>query len=106
MNAFCPLNFASSYSVASTSFLRNEKGNKQFTLHAKSGTKKKKPKGNTITVNKNAFRNYEILETYEVGISLVGTEVKSIRDGKMNIRDGFCKPDKFGRCTLHNVSDF
>jgi hypothetical protein len=74
-----------------------------FSLNAKSGTKKKRPKDNTITVNRNAFRNYEILETIVAGISLVGTEVKSIRDGKMNIRDGFCKPDRRGTCTLHNV---
>ncbi|KAL9191302.1 hypothetical protein ACHAXT_001008 [Thalassiosira profunda] len=74
-------------------------------LHLKKGgTKKKKVKGNTITVNKLAFRNYEVLETWEAGIALVGTEVKSIRDGKMNIRDGFIKPSKNGRsCTLMNV---
>jgi len=47
---------------------------------------------------------HQVLETWEAGISLVGTEVKSIRDGKMNIRDGFVKPDKNGRsCTLINV---
>lgn len=74
-----------------------------FSLNAKSGTKKKRPKDNTITINRNAYRNYEILETIVAGISLVGTEVKSIRDGKMNIRDGFCKPDRRGTCTLHNV---
>jgi hypothetical protein len=73
-------------------------------VFAKSGTKKKKVKDSTITVNRNAYRNYEILETFEAGISLVGTEVKSIRDGKMNIRDGFCRPDRRGTCTLHNVS--
>eukprot|EP00816_Leptocylindrus_hargravesii_P013396 CAMPEP_0196816806 /NCGR_PEP_ID=MMETSP1362-20130617/57145_1 /TAXON_ID=163516 /ORGANISM="Leptocylindrus danicus, Strain CCMP1856" /LENGTH=133 /DNA_ID=CAMNT_0042194271 /DNA_START=360 /DNA_END=761 /DNA_ORIENTATION=+ len=37
------------------------------------------------------------------GISLIGTEVKSIRDGKMNLRDGFVKPTKEGQCYLHNV---
>ena len=42
----------------------------------KGGTKKKKVKSSTITVNKLAFRNYEVLETWEAGISLVGTEVK------------------------------
>ncbi|KAL3769184.1 hypothetical protein ACHAW5_000654 [Stephanodiscus triporus] len=68
------------------------------------GTKKKKVRGNTITVNKLAFRNYEVLEKWEAGISLLGTEVKSIRDGKMNIRDGFIKPNKNGRsCQLMNV---
>ncbi|KAL3807162.1 hypothetical protein ACHAXA_011363 [Cyclostephanos tholiformis] len=68
------------------------------------GTKKKKDRGNTITVNKLAFRNYEVLEKWEAGISLLGTEVKSIRDGKMNIRDGYIKPNKNGRsCQLMNV---
>ncbi|KAL3757511.1 hypothetical protein ACHAWU_010143 [Discostella pseudostelligera] len=68
------------------------------------GTKKKQDKGSTITVNKLAFRNYEVLEKWEAGIALQGTEVKSIRDGKMNIRDGFIKPNKNGRsCTLLNV---
>lgn len=70
----------------------------------KGGTKKKKAKSNTITVNKLAFRNYEVLETWEAGIALQGTEVKSIRDGKMNIRDGYIKTEKNGRsCTLMNV---
>jgi tmRNA-binding protein len=35
-----------------------------------------KAKGKTITLNKLAFRNYEVLETLEVGIALKGTEVK------------------------------
>ena len=53
--------------------------------------KKKKPKSNVIALNRIAYRNYEIIETIEAGISLTGTEVKSIRDGKMNIRDGFVR---------------
>lgn len=73
-------------------------------LFAKSGTKKKKVKDGTITVNRLAYRNYEIVEKLEAGISLTGTEVKSIRDGKMNIRDGYVRPTRNGRgCTLHNV---
>ena len=53
--------------------------------------KKKKPKSNVIALNRIAYRNYEIIETIEAGISLTGTEVKSIRDGKMNIRDVFVR---------------
>jgi len=68
------------------------------------GKKKKKANDNTITVNRLAYRNYEIIETLEAGISLVGTEVKSIRDGKMNLRDGYIRPDIKGRgCDLYNV---
>mmetsp|Transcript_21409 Transcript_21409/g.40668 ORF Transcript_21409/g.40668 Transcript_21409/m.40668 type:complete len:216 (+) Transcript_21409:58-705(+) len=66
--------------------------------------KKKSPGGNTITVNRIAYRNYEVLDTLEAGISLKGTEVKAIRDGKMNLRDGYVRPTKDGRsCVLHNV---
>lgn len=73
-------------------------------LLAKSGKKKKKPKDNTICVNRQARRNYEILDTLEAGISLVGTEVKSIRAGKMNIGDGYVRPSRNGReCELFNV---
>ena len=73
-------------------------------LQAKSGKKKKKQKGNTIAVNRLAYRNYEVIDTLEAGISLKGSEVKSIRDGKMNLRDGYVRPSKNGKsCTLFNV---
>jgi SsrA-binding protein len=42
-----------------------------------------------ITDNRQARYLYEILETYEVGIQLTGTEVKSIRAGKVNLKDGY-----------------
>ncbi|MGV2826438.1 SsrA-binding protein SmpB [Myxosarcina sp. GI1(2024)] len=42
-----------------------------------------------ISDNRQARYLYEILETYEAGIALVGTEVKSIRAGKVNLRDGY-----------------
>jgi SsrA-binding protein len=42
-----------------------------------------------ITDNRKARFLYEIIETYEAGIALVGTEVKSIRAGRVNIRDGY-----------------
>ena len=72
-------------------------------LNAKSGKRKKKPKGNTICVNRQARRNFEIIETLEAGIALKGTEVKSIRDGKMNLQDAFVKTTYDGRgCTLMN----
>jgi SsrA-binding protein len=72
-------------------------------LHA-TNKKKGKTRTNIIAINRNARRNYEILETLEAGVSLLGTEVKSIRDGKMNLRDGYIKPTKDGRsCVLCNV---
>ena len=42
-----------------------------------------------ITDNRKARFLYEILETYEAGIQLMGTEVKSIRGGKINLQDGY-----------------
>ena len=42
-----------------------------------------------ITQNKKAYHDYFIEETYECGISLVGTEVKSIRGGQINLKDSF-----------------
>ncbi|OKH26056.1 SsrA-binding protein [Hydrococcus rivularis NIES-593] len=42
-----------------------------------------------ISDNRQARFLYEILETYEAGIELLGTEVKSIRAGKVNLRDGY-----------------
>ncbi|NET60114.1 MAG: SsrA-binding protein SmpB [Symploca sp. SIO2E6] len=42
-----------------------------------------------ISDNRQARFRYEILETYEAGIELKGTEVKSIREGKLNLRDGY-----------------
>lgn len=42
-----------------------------------------------VSDNRQARFLYEILETYEAGIELKGTEVKSIRDGRCNLRDGY-----------------
>ncbi len=52
--------------------------------------------------NRFAKHQYEILETLETGIELLGTEVKSIRAGQANLRDGFCLIRK-GEIQLHNV---
>ena len=55
-----------------------------------------------LAENRLARHKYEIMETLEAGIELLGTEVKSIRDGKVNLRDGFCLIRK-GELQLHNV---
>jgi len=44
-----------------------------------------------IAKNKKAFFNYEILETYETGISLVGSEVKSIREGRISLKESYAE---------------
>ena len=59
-------------------------------------------KNKKLAENRLARHQYEILETLETGIELVGTEVKSIRAGKANLKDGFCLIRK-GELKLHNV---
>lgn len=44
----------------------------------------------TIAQNKKAFHEYFVEESYEAGIELTGTEVKSLRDGRANMRDSWC----------------
>ena len=46
----------------------------------------------TITVNRKAFYDYEVLERVEAGLVLTGTEIKSIRAGQVNIRDAYAWP--------------
>jgi SsrA-binding protein len=42
-----------------------------------------------ISVNRQAFHNYEILEKFEAGIVLTGTEIKSAREGRVNLKDAY-----------------
>ncbi|MCM1132844.1 MAG: SsrA-binding protein SmpB [Ruminococcus flavefaciens] len=48
----------------------------------------------TISENRKARHDYFVLETYEAGIELVGTEVKSVRLGAVNLKDAWCSIDK------------
>ncbi|MDE5583674.1 MAG: SsrA-binding protein SmpB [Ruminococcus sp.] len=50
------------------------------------GTKK-------IADNRKAYHEYFVIEKYEAGIELVGTEVKSVRNGSVNLRDSWCSVD-------------
>ena len=50
-----------------------------------------------IAKNPNAYHNYEITEKIECGIVLSGTEIKSIRKGKVNLKDSFAQI-KDGEC--------
>ena len=58
-------------------------------------TKKKAVAGNsndrTITVNRKAFHDYEILEKFEAGLMLTGTEIKSVRGGRVDLRDAYAR---------------
>ena len=50
----------------------------------------KKNANRTIAQNKKAYHDYFVLETFEAGIELCGTEVKSIRQGAVNLKDSWC----------------
>ncbi len=55
-----------------------------------------------IAENRKAFHEYHILETFEAGIQLLGTEVKGIREGKADLSDSFARVEK-GEVWLYNV---
>ena len=55
-----------------------------------------------IADNRKAFHDFHILETFEAGIALLGTEVKGIREGRANLRDAFAKVER-GEVWLYNV---
>jgi SsrA-binding protein len=55
-----------------------------------------------IAENRKAFHDYHILDTFEAGIVLVGTEVKAIREGNVNLRDSFARVEG-GEVWLYNV---
>ena len=52
-----------------------------------------KEKIKQITVNRKARHDYFVEETYECGIALAGTEVKSLRAGAVNLKDSYCSVD-------------
>jgi SsrA-binding protein len=53
--------------------------------------KKKRDADTAIASNRAAFHNYFILESVEAGIQLVGTEIKSLREGGANLREGYVR---------------
>ncbi len=55
-----------------------------------------------IAQNKKAGHDYNILETFEAGLVLTGTEIKSVRKGKISLRDGFARVRR-GEAYLENV---
>jgi len=56
-----------------------------------------------IATNKKAYHDYFIDETFEAGIALTGTEVKSIREGKVNLKESFCRI-KNGEVFINNMN--
>jgi len=56
----------------------------------------------SILTNRKAYRDYEVLETLECGIELRGSEVKSLRAGRIDLNDSFARIDKL-EIFLHNA---
>ena len=55
-----------------------------------------------IAENRKAYHDFHLLETFEAGVALLGTEVKAIREGRVNLRDSFARVDG-GEVFLYNV---
>ena len=68
------------------------------------GGKDKNSAYRIIAQNKQASFNYFIEDEYEAGLVLLGTEIKSIREGKASIKGAFVDIDKSGECFLINSS--
>lgn len=55
-----------------------------------------------VAENRKALHDYHILETFEAGVVLLGTEVKAIREGNVNLRDSFARLEE-GEVWIYNV---
>jgi len=56
-----------------------------------------------IAENRKAYHDFHLLESFEAGIVLLGTEVKAIREGRVNLRDSFARLEN-GEVFLYNVN--
>jgi SsrA-binding protein len=56
----------------------------------------------SIAENRKAFHDFHLLETFEAGLVLLGTEVKAIREGRVNLRDSYARVED-GELFLYNV---
>jgi SsrA-binding protein len=63
---------------------------------------KRKPSGENVAVNRRARYEYEVLEEYDAGIALLGSEIKSLRLGQANIGEGYARMSG-GDLWLYNV---
>src|SRR5439155_1153444 len=57
----------------------------------------------SIAENRKAFNDFHLLESFEAGLVLLGTEVKAIREGRVNLRDSFARVED-GEVYLYNVN--
>ena len=56
-----------------------------------------------IAENRKAAHDYHLLETFEAGVALLGTEVKAIREGRVNLRDSFARVEE-GEVFIYNMN--
>ena len=68
----------------------------------KQQTEREKAQTN-IAENRKAFHDFHLLESFEAGVVLLGTEVKAIREGRVNLRDSFARVED-GQVYLYNVN--
>jgi SsrA-binding protein len=68
----------------------------------KEQTEREKAQEN-IAENRKAFHDFHLLESFEAGLVLLGTEVKAIREGRVNLRDSFARLED-GEVYLYNVN--
>jgi SsrA-binding protein len=61
-----------------------------------------RPRDRLYATNRRALHEYHILESLEVGIALTGTEIKSVRAGRVNLREAYAKVDR-GELWLYNA---
>ena len=59
---------------------------------SKRGAEAAQPNERVIARNRRALHQYEILRRYEAGLSLTGSEIKSIRAGRVSIQEAYCRP--------------
>ena len=55
-----------------------------------------------VAVNRKARHEYDIEETWDAGLVLTGCEIKSVREGRANLRDAYARPER-GELWLHNM---
>ena len=69
---------------------------------AKAAKAAETPAPRVFATNRRAFHDYHVLESVEAGIVLSGTEIKSVRAGKVNLRDSYARVQK-GEMWLYNM---
>ncbi len=61
---------------------------------SKSAQNKDDPGSKDVAVNRRALHDYEIIERVEAGISLTGSEIKSVRQGKVSLQEAYARPER------------